>query len=235
MATCFSDIIRDHSLDFIGLQETKKKSFTSKFFRKVDPFDKFDWNWLPSVGKAGGILCGVRKENLEIVSWSVGNFSIQATIFDVKIKKVWALVVVYGAAHDDKKNDFLEELVSVCSHIQVPYVVGGDFNILREIEEKNKNMHKSPYVDKFNAIINSLSLREIHMGGGKYTWTNNQKHPTLEKLDRVLMSFDWENLFPLVTVRKLVRDVSDHNPLLLSSDIRKNDVPHHREFRFELS
>uniref|UniRef100_A0A453I481 Endonuclease/exonuclease/phosphatase domain-containing protein n=1 Tax=Aegilops tauschii subsp. strangulata TaxID=200361 RepID=A0A453I481_AEGTS len=75
----------------------------------------------------------------------------------------------------------------------------------------------------------------IDMGGGKYTWINSQKHPTLEKLDRVLMSFDWEDLFPLVSVRKLVRDVSDHNPLLLSSSPVKTSPLHNREFRFELS
>ena len=48
---------------------------------------------------------------------------------------------------------------------------------------KNKHLARSRYVDKFNSIIHSLNYREIHMGGGKYTWTNNQKHPTLEKFD----------------------------------------------------
>jgi hypothetical protein len=90
-------------------------------------------------------------------------------------------------------------------------------------------------MDRFNSIIQNLNLREIHMGGGKYTWTNKQKHPTLEKLDRILMSPEWEDMFPLVAVRKLVRDVSDHNPLLLSSDPLKKTPPHQREFRFELS
>ena len=139
------------------------------------------------------------------------------------------MITVYGAAHDYSKDDFLIELASMCSHTQVPYIVGGDFNILREIGDKNKTMSRSPYVDKFNSLINSLCLREIHMGRGKYTWTNKQKHPTLEKLDR------WEDLFPLVTARKLVTDMSDHNPLLLSSVAKNADTPRQREFRFELS
>lgn len=41
-------------------------------------------------------------------------------------------------SHDDLKDDFLVELVSFCSHLTIPYVVGGDFNILREAEDKNK-------------------------------------------------------------------------------------------------
>ena len=75
-------------------------------------------------------------------------------------------------------------------------------------------MMTSQYVDRFNAIINTMCLREIFVEGGMFTWSNNQAHPTLEKLDKILMSYDWEDLFPLVTARKLVRDVSDHNPLL---------------------
>uniref|UniRef100_A0A453T414 Endonuclease/exonuclease/phosphatase domain-containing protein n=1 Tax=Aegilops tauschii subsp. strangulata TaxID=200361 RepID=A0A453T414_AEGTS len=49
------------------------------------------------------------------------------------------------------------------------------------------------------------------------------------------ISFEWEDLFPLVTVRKLVRDVSDHNPLLLSSNSTIERPTRQREFRFELS
>lgn len=98
MTTCFSDLIKDHSLDFIGLQETMKKKVSPKFIRKIDPFDRFNWNWLPSIGKSGGILCGVKKETLEIISWVAGSFLLQAKIYDIKCKCVWALIVVYGEA-----------------------------------------------------------------------------------------------------------------------------------------
>lgn len=57
----------------------------------------------------------------------------------------------------------------------------------------------------------------------------------LEKLDRILMSESWEDLFPLVSVRKLVQEISDHNPLLLSSGEEGREAPKPREFRFDLS
>jgi hypothetical protein len=125
MTTCFSDIIKDHSLDFLGIQETKKKNFDPKYLRRVDPFDRFSWNFIPSVGKSGGILCGVKKETLEVVSWIAGNYLLQVAVFDVRLKCVWTLVVVYGAAHDDKKDEFLAELALMCSNISTPYVIGG--------------------------------------------------------------------------------------------------------------
>jgi endonuclease/exonuclease/phosphatase family metal-dependent hydrolase len=52
------------------------------------------------------------------------------------------------------------------------------------------------------------------MTGGLFTWSNNKK-PTLEKLDRVLVSRSWENLFPLAMVHKISRNNSDHNPLII--------------------
>lgn len=127
------------------------------------------------------------------------------------------------------------ELGSFCHNTDIPYIVSGDFNILRHNEEKNKKMHRSKSTDLFNSIINTLGLREIYMSEGKYSWANNQSHPTLEKLDRVLMSNSWEEMFPMVSVRKLARDLSDHNPFLLCTGDEKKEPTKAREFCFNLS
>jgi hypothetical protein len=70
----------------------------------------------------------------------------------------------------------------------------------------------------FNAIIESLDLREIALlSGRQLTWANRRETPTFEKLDRFLASVEWENKFTLVTVRALTRSRSDHTPLLIDS------------------
>jgi hypothetical protein len=119
--------------------------------------------------------------------------------------------------------------------VDTPYIIGGDFNIIRHSGGKNKCTPLSKYSDIFNSIIHTLGLREIHMDGGLYTWSNKQKFPTMAKLDRVLMSPYWEDVFPLVQVRKLVSDLSDHSPLLLLTDSNNTNTPKNREFRFDLS
>jgi endonuclease/exonuclease/phosphatase family metal-dependent hydrolase len=150
-----------------------------------------------------------------------------------KIKKFrWAAIVVYGPAHENRKDEFLSELSLFCHAVDCPYFVGGDFNILGDITEKNKPCALPHSSSTFNSIIHTLCLREIHMLGGLYTWSNKQRNPTLEKLDRILMSPDWELLFPLVIVIRLVRDQSDHNPLVL--DTGDNIVlPKKRCFKFD--
>lgn len=48
--------------------------------------------------------------------------------------------------------------------------------------------------------------------GRSYTWTNEQVNPTLVRLDRVLISVDWDEMFPNSQLRGLGTDISDHSP-----------------------
>lgn len=66
-------------------------------------------------------------------------------------------------------------------------------------------------------VIQSLDLREIEMSGRHYTWVSSGDDPTYKKLDRVLVSTEWENKFPLNTILAKDRSNSDHTPLLLNT------------------
>ena len=129
---------------------------------------------------------------------------------------------------------FLSELVHSCSMEQLPLLVGGDFNIIRSPKEKNNDKFDNRYPFLFNAIINGLNLRELDLTGRQFTWANSNVIPTFEKLDRILMSTEWEQKFPLSIVQALSRDISDHTPLLLSTGERSH-CRNQPLFRFELS
>jgi hypothetical protein len=79
--------------------------------------------------------------------------------------------------------------------------------LLRFSHEKSRGRFDSHWPFLFNAVIDSLDLREVEMVGRQFTWANNLPEPTYEKLDRVLMDPDWELKFPMVTVRALPRIV----------------------------
>jgi hypothetical protein len=72
------------------------------------------------------------------------------------------------------------------------------------------------------------------MIGRQFTWANNLPEPTYEKLDRVLMDSDWEDKFPMVSVRALERieSLSDHAPILLTTGSSRPYCA--RRFKFEL-
>jgi hypothetical protein len=111
------------------------------------------------------------------------------------------------------------------------YSDGGDFHLLKGAFEKNKVLKPNKWNDMFNYNINVCEVRDIDMYGGQFTWTNSQAVPTLEKLDKFLVSKEWELLFPLTIVHKLIRVISDHNPIIL--DTMEGREKHIKEFTFE--
>ena len=139
MVPCLADMIKDHSLDFVCIQDTHKRDFKKCFLRRIDCHDIFEWDWIPSIGRSGGMLCGVKKNKFDLVSCVKRKYSMQMNLFDTSINVFWSLCCVYGAAHEEDKQEFLVELVDMCSHIPTPYIVGGDFNIIRHYGDKNKN------------------------------------------------------------------------------------------------
>jgi hypothetical protein len=136
MSVFLSDFLRAQEVDFIGLQETIKKDYSPTFFRKFDQHNEFEWRWIPSVGRSGGILGGFRSSRFEICKTTVGRFHIKVSLFDKKIQMKWNLIIVYGAAQIEDKDDFLIELGSACSDQELPLLIGGDFNIIRFPSEK---------------------------------------------------------------------------------------------------
>jgi hypothetical protein len=128
---------------------------------------------------------------------------------------------------------FFRFFSDICENLDIPSLIGGDFNILRFANEKNKGGGVTRFSDEFHSIINKFALREFPLSGGMFTWSNNQENPTLEKLDRILINHEWENLFPLSSARKIPRVMSDHNPIIM--DTKESVEVRSKEFRFEKS
>ena len=143
-------------------------------------------------------------------------------------------MAVYGPAQDDFKTAFLAKLVRTCQHNSLPTLIGGDFNILCHSKEKNNNRFNYRWPFLFNAVIDSFDLREIELTGRQFTWVNSLSRQTFEKLDRVLMTTEWEFKFPLVSVQALDGGMSDHTPLLFDSGTTAFSGIS-KQFRFELS
>jgi hypothetical protein len=84
----------------------------------------------------------------------------------------------------------------------------------------------------FNAVIESLDLKEIVMSGRQFTWAGPGDNPTYEKLDRVLVRSEWEIKFPFSTVEQRDRNISDHTPLILNTGASTHSNIQ-RPFKFE--
>jgi hypothetical protein len=201
-----SDLIKENNLNFIAISETGRSEFLPRFLKNLCSGRDYLWYSKTPRGKSAGMLLGVDLQMYDIGAIEEGNYYVKFHLCNKSDNFKWALVVAYGPAQDDNKESFLAKLVNMCSHENLPLVMGGDYNIIRHPTEKNNDYYQIRWHFLFNAIIDGLNLKEIQMSGTSYTWVNNLANPTFEKLDQVLVTTEWEEKFPLTTVRALTRE-----------------------------
>jgi hypothetical protein len=79
-------------------QETIVNDFTEQMFKKVDPNRLYLWDWMPTVGKSGGLLSGLKLDRFDVGSRVQGDFTLQHTLWDKNLEQKWNIVNVYGLA-----------------------------------------------------------------------------------------------------------------------------------------
>jgi hypothetical protein len=68
-----------------------------------------------------------------------GEFYVKFYLCNKECNFKWELVAVYGLAQSNLKQQFLTNVVHMCSHEQFPILIGEDFNILRNPSDKNND------------------------------------------------------------------------------------------------
>jgi hypothetical protein len=79
------------------------------------------------------------------------------------------LLVVYGSTYENGKHNFLDELEKIMSSWQVPIMVGGDFNLVRSINDKSNGIVNFKWMDLFNEWMERWGLIELNPKNRKFT------------------------------------------------------------------
>jgi len=191
-----------------------------------------DYAFLPAMGTCGGIIVAAQQPDVRIVDVHIGCFSVTVRVHTGTHDghPPWWLTTVYGPQDDNDKVLFLEELSAVRDACPGPWAIIGDFNLILDEADKNNATINRRNMSRFRQAVAQLELLDIHLHGRRYTWSNERRSPTLVRLDRALVSLDWEALHPDCHLQALSSDVSDHSPLLLQTRL---SIHHARRFLFE--
>ena len=121
-----------------------------------------------------------------------------------------------------------EELTGLISWWDLPWCVGGDFNIIRFPSEWLRAASFSRAMYGFSDFIALHGLMDIPMAGGLYAWSNSS---SASRLDRFLFSPLLADHFTQFSQSRMSRVLSDNFPILLEGGSqRRGRFP----FRFEI-
>jgi hypothetical protein len=110
--------------------------------------------------------------------------------------------------------------------ISGPWLITGDFNLVRSVEDKNNGIVSSHLMSIFNAALHSLGVDELPLSGCKFTWTNGQPNPIMSRIDRAFVNNALSLAFPSTSLTPLPRPTSDHTLIIssLSTTIPKSPI-----------
>jgi hypothetical protein len=143
---------------------------------------------------------------------------------------VWVLTNVNALCTPEDKVEFLNWLHDFEMPEDTYWLSVGDFNLIRKPSDRNRPGGNVQEMLRFNKVLSNQRLEELPLQGHRFTWTNKQAAPLLERLDWLFASVPWITSYPGSMVTTLSRDISDHHHCLISMT---TDIPKAKVFRFE--
>ena len=153
-------------------------------------------------------------EKLEVEN---GGYSISIRFRNCADGFTWIFSGVYGPVIGSEKEEFWEELGAIRGLWEDPWFIGGDFNAVRFPEERRNAPSLTANMRRFSEVKGDLRLRDFALTGGPFTWIGSLNSQAASKLDRFLISDQWEDHFSAITQFVLPRLVSDHSPIVLEA------------------
>ena len=211
---------------FVFVQETKMESIDQRIVKSCWNCDNLDWKFSPSIGNSGGILS----------IWEVDYFSLEST----RIEPNWIAIVgtipsknlrcilinLYNPCDVERRKEVWNEIEEMCKSLGIPCLIMGDCNEVTHPSERGSLMVSQTGMYDFKNFIQNNNLLDIPPSNGSFTWIRGNSK---SRLDRLLISHEWLEIYPSFKTTLLNRTLSDHSPILASTS-DKNWGP--KPFRF---
>ncbi|XP_075473994.1 uncharacterized protein LOC142505056 [Primulina tabacum] len=207
-------VIAKEKPDLIILQETKKEVVDRRLISILWKSRFVEWVTLPAVGRLGGILIMWDPRVIMVKDNLIGDFSVSIHI-QKDAQHDWWFTAVYGPCQPSLRNNFWDELAGLRVICGDRWCLGGDFNVVRSIQEKINSCSMTSSMHCFDSLIQELQLCDPPLMNGKFTWSNLRSSPICCRLDRFMFTVGWTEIYPFYRQSILPRITSDHFPLVL--------------------
>lgn len=170
---------------------------------------------ISAINSSGGCLISWKRNYELLSSWST-HHTCSTLLRQSNTGGLLLFTNVYGPVNDVLKPAFLNELKEMSKLAQYPWVLGGDFNMVRWLVDRSGDMRGLSQMCVFNDLIRDIEMVDVHLENMTFTYSSKRPQPAFSRLDRVFISTDIATIFPMVSLVALEMTVSDHSPLLLT-------------------
>ncbi|GJS21010.1 RNA-directed DNA polymerase, eukaryota [Tanacetum coccineum] len=119
-----------------------------------------------------------------------------------------------GKSELSEKKSLWDYLCHVIDNWKGSVIIMGDFNEVRNKNERFGTIFNVHGANAFNSFISMANLEEVPLGGCSFTWCHRSASK-MSKLDRFLMFESLLSECPNLSAITLDRFLSDHRPILL--------------------
>ncbi|KAH0715027.1 hypothetical protein KY284_007932 [Solanum tuberosum] len=123
------------------------------------------------------------------------------------------VTMVYAKCTALERLCLWEDLYTIGLNFSLSWMVGGDFNVIMEEDEKIGGLPVYPQeYEDFALCINSYELFDLHFICNPFTWWNGKADGEciFKRLDRVVINQALQDLFGHLEIQHLARTGSDH-------------------------
>ncbi|XP_023761643.1 uncharacterized protein LOC111910084 [Lactuca sativa] len=210
---------RSHNLVLMAIQETQ----LSDLHNSLDVsscWGNFNhgFEYVNATGRSGGLL----------TIWDSNFFNIEATVKSMyflmiigtctSIDGQVVIVNVYGPKSSPDKLQLWWDLLNLKQQRMATWIILGDFNEVRSPDERINSTFCKSSTECFNHFIQRAELHDLKMWGFRFTYFQ-QYGAKLSKLDRILVCEKFMIHFPLASSTALPKEISDHSPVILKTEV----------------
>lgn len=188
-----------------------------------------------AIGTAGGLTIMWNPEELIFENWTSLPRILTSSCRVIGSAERVLITRVYGPHTRGDREIFIKNVKEARGlYPEMPWIIGGDFNLIRTLDEKKGGIRRTDqFMDMFNDIIAEQRLVDMQTINGIFTWNNRRggKNRLASRLDRFLLSESIMNRDVFLEAKIMRALGSDHWPIRLEIDIKKNSGK--KPFRFE--
>ena len=188
------------------VSSAKAASFLPPFLRCFEAVD--------AVGSAGGIVTAWNGCVFNRVTSQSSQHILSVDLVSLADASSFHFTNVYAPCSHAEKEAFLLSLRTHDLGDSVPWIICGDFNLCRSLDDRNNANLNQSKAALFNDCIHDFALIELPLRDRRYTWSNRRSEPTLIRHDRFFLNNTANSLFPSSSLSSFSRDISDHVPII---------------------